>query len=174
MKFVEGKICDIKSGYILQTCNCTGIYSFGISKEIEDVFSISPYSSRKNFKGVSSKDDISIPGTVMILGNEDSPQIVNMFVQYNPGNSGITDYFKFMLENAYGKDDPVVNVSDSDLDREKYFNMCLEGLYDFFEFTGEEVVIHVPYSNTFPIQSLRDFENKMIDSGVKLQMYVYC
>ena len=130
MKFVEGDITEVKSGYILQQCNCVTINALGLTKYINDKYGICPYNDRKPYKGVSSKEDISVPGTVMILSREDTPNIVNMFGQYNPGHPTSIPWCR--MRKAYG-DNPIVHVPDTRIDREKYFQMCLDALYDFLD-----------------------------------------
>ena len=135
MKYINKDICTVKKGYIFQICDCVSIEPYGLSLRLENSFpNTSPYSLRK-------ERNLGILGTVMILGNENEPSIVNMFAQYNSG---------FPKENSI----------DSKKQRERYFKDCLDSMLDYFEFSDEKIEIAVPYSILNWKHLLLDFEKK--------------
>lgn len=92
------------------------------------------------------------PGTVFIFGEEKSPDIVNMF-----------------LEGVFEQ-------------RQKYFQKCLNAMFDYFEFSSEKVFIHVPYKLgcnfsqsewEHYVKSLLDFEEKMTRNNIDVELTIY-
>jgi len=182
MRYVQGDILEVKNGYILQQCNCVTVHPRGLSADLEQTFpKTCPYKLRKpviSGWNIAKPEDISHPGTVMILGNEHGPQIISMFAQYGPGKVQPVNkpWYQITVSNS-----PI--VPDQTTDREQYFAKCLEALYDYFEFTEDKVEIAVPYKIGCGLaggdwmhyrKMLEDFEAKIIESGVHLEMTVYC
>lgn len=158
MKHIKGNILNVKNGYIFHICDCISLVPTGFSATLYKKFlSSSPYTFRKKEGNVASVDTQSKPGTVFILGEENTPDIVNMFSQY-------------------GKD-------DTDSSSQKYFKECLEAMLDYFDFVTEKVYIHIPYKlgcNNFSnnewevyVKFLLEFEEKMIRNNVNVELTVY-
>jgi len=184
MKIVQGSILDVKDGYILQQCNCITVFPHGLAASLAKAFPNTcpyyfrtPVSERLN---VAEIKDRSEPGTVMILGSQ--PQIVNMFAQYSPGKVTPVNRIWWQLDSADGRDAYVNRVPDQTSDRERYFQNCLDALFDYFKETDEVVKIAVPYLigcglaggnwNCYKTM-LEDFEKKMLSEGIKLEMTIY-
>jgi hypothetical protein len=84
--------------------------------------------------------------------------VISLFGQYNPGKPS---YFP-----------------DREIDREKYFAEALNGLVDHFEGTSDLVKIAVPCGLAggnwaHYEEMLRNFETKMLQAGVNLEMTIY-
>jgi hypothetical protein len=179
MKIVQGDITETEHKYILQQCDCVSLHPNGLGEILEKKFpNTSPYNFRQRadfgFSQISSYETRSCPGTVYILSSENSPNIVSLFSQYYPG----------MSENLWAlrADLEMFNsVKDKPNDREKYFEKCLDGLFDFFEFSSDKITIAVPYNigcesggdwKTYQ-KMLLDFEKRMIDNDINLEMTMY-
>jgi hypothetical protein len=168
MKHLKGNILDVRTGYILQQCNCITVRPYGLSADLSRRFpGTCPYDYRKPIRpgvNMSREEDRSEPGTVMIIGTEDGPDIINLFGQYTPGKAKPN------------------SVLDKSSDREKYFQNGLDALIDFFDRTTEPITIAVPYKigcglaggqwNHYK-KMLDDFEKTMIDKGMYIDMTIY-
>lgn len=173
MRHLKANILDVRSGYILQQCNCITVRGLGLSADLSRQFpGTCPYDSRRPVKpglNICREEDRSEPGTVMIIGYDtpvrvkDTPQIINLFGQYAPGKP-----------KPYSQLDKVS-------DRERYFSEGLNALVDFFE--GKDIIdIAVPYKIgcrlaggdwTHYEKMLLDFENKSLQKGLNVRITVY-
>ena len=129
MRIIKGDLTSLDRGYILQQCNCVSLQTKGLSETLRNKFpNTCPYDLRRpdpvknNF---CIKEDISKPGTIFILGNEDDINVINLFGQYFPGKP--KKYF------------------DTYEQRKNYFQSGLEGIIDFFDGSQEYIEISVPY-----------------------------
>lgn len=176
MKYIDGNILEVKDGYIMQQCNCITVYPYGLSADLEKAFpGTCPYRNRKpkiEHTNVARIQDRSIPGTLSILGTLNGPSIINIFGQYCPGGPGNASY---IARDA--------KVGDTQEDREKYFKEALEGLYDYFWGTKEKIKIAIPFKIGCGLakgnwqnyeKMLINFEQKMKNSGIDLEMKIYC
>lgn len=166
MKHIKGNILNVKNGYIFHICDCTSLIPSGFSETLYNTFpSSSPYILRKkkseNEPHVASFETRSKPGTVFILGEENGPDIVNMFSKY-----GYTD----------------TDIKDTTSFRQNYFKDCLESMLDYFEFFTEKVNIHIPYKlgcdfsqSEWEVYAkfLLEFEEKMAQNNVDVELTVY-
>jgi hypothetical protein len=184
MKYIRANILSVKEGYIFQQCNCVTLKAYGLSQDLETAFpGTCPYQYRKaarNQKGllscnVATPDTRSTPGMVFILCNENGPNIVNMFAQYAPGKPW--NVWQPLID-VDGK----ITVPDQSVDREKYFQDCLDAMFDYFEFTEEKIEIAIPYKIGCGLaggnwenyeKMLISFENRLIDNGINVEMSVY-
>ena len=176
MKYHLANILEVKDGYILQQCNCITVYPYGLSADLEKTFpGTCPY-SRRNPKiqhtNVARTQDRSVPGTLAIMQNSTGPAIISIFGQYCPGGPGNASY----LATEAG-------VDDSQEAREKYFAEALNGLHDYFWGTKEYIKIAVPFKIGCGLakgnwqnyeKMLLQFEEKMKNSGINLEMNIYC
>ena len=90
--------------YIAHQCNCISKGSAGLAKNIFDNY---PYSNT-----YLSREKNSVPGTIFIAGDgKEKRYIINMYAQFFPGKFG--------------------NENDSEDNRLKYFNQCLEKILIF-------------------------------------------
>jgi hypothetical protein len=169
MRYVHSDIRTVTDGYIFQQCNCVTLKPHGLAYDLEQAFpGTCPYLYRKPARtqqGMLSHNvaNLETPGTVFILANEQGPNIVNMFAQYAPGKPG--NVWQPLID-VDGK----IAVADQASDREKYFQECLDAMFDYFEFTEEKVKIAVPYKIGCGLaggywpryeKMLRNFEQRM-------------
>lgn len=184
MKYIRADIRTVKGGYIFQQCNCVTLKPQGLARDLEVAFpGTCPYAYRKpavtesgHFShNVASADTRAVPGTVFILSKENGPNVVNMFAQYAPGKPW--NKWQPLLDI-----DGEIVIPDQSSDREKYFQNCLDAMFDFFEFTEEKIEIAVPYKigcglagGNWPTyeKMLQNFESKMIRAGINLEMTLY-
>lgn len=174
MKYIEGNIFNIKTGYILHQCNCVSVYPYGLSANLEKVYpGTCPYKFRQSIKtgtNICKKEDRSTPGTLSILGKENGPYVINIFGQFFPGKAGNVP---MILEN--------LKVKDLEVDREMYFENALDSLVDYFWGTDQTVEIRIPFGlgmdkinwNKYE-KMLLNFEEKMKKNRINLEMTIYC
>ena len=178
MKYIQGNILDVKEGYILQQCNCVTVYPYGLSADLEKAFpGTCPYKRRRpriEHTNVARMEDRGVPGTLCIIGSQpdSQPSIISLFAQYCPGGAGNASY---LARDA--------KVDDSAEAREKYFGECLSELYDYFSGTREKVKLAIPFKIGCGLakgnwqnyeKMLIMFEKKMKNSGIDLEMLIYC
>lgn len=104
IEIINQDLFESKSKYIAHQCNCVSKGSAGLAKLIFEKYPYSnSYFSRKNN---------SVPGTILITGDgKEKRYIINMYSQFFPGKFG--------------------NQNDSEDDRLKYFQECLEKILIF-------------------------------------------
>lgn len=169
MKIIDADILSVQNGYILQNCDCISVIPKGLSALLADKFpGTCPYYFRRNIFGrdLAQWEFRSIPGTLSILQGSSGPGIINIFGQYDPGNPN----------NLYETFDETHN-------REKYFEMALEELIDYFSGTSDLVQIAVPYRMGCPDnidlnwnkyeQMLSTFEEKMKMNNINTELTIY-
>ena len=129
MKIIEGDICEIKEGYLLQQSNCVSLFPKGLAKTLENKFpGCCPYLKRKLLRyNQATKDTRDIPGSIEIVDYGDI-KIVSMFAQYYPGKPQQTYEFK-----------------DTYDERKKFFKICLNTLEDYLKENKEYIKINIPY-----------------------------
>lgn len=174
MKYIKGDITTIKSGYILQQCDCVTITPHGLSLTLDQAFpGTCPYRLRKAVRpdlNVATKETRSTPGTVMILGTDKDVCIINLFGQCYPEKAMLTPNIDETL------------LPDKETDREMYFIMGLEALVDYFEGSESTIRIAVPYKIGCGSaggnwdhykQMLIGFEQKMKEMNIDLELTIY-
>ncbi len=156
MKYIKKNIMTVRSGYILNLCNCVSLKPCGRAEDMEKAFpGTCPYLIGRFY----------IPGTVFLIESNKGPTIINLFGQrYSEG--------------------PCVCVDscDTEQDREEYFKQGLESLVEYFSGTEEVVKIAVPYKigceygqGYWPRYKdiLEEFETEMIDKGMSMELTMY-
>jgi hypothetical protein len=184
MKYIRADIRTVQDGYIFQQCNCVTLKPHGLAESLEASFpGTCPYQYRKAARtetdtlsrNVATLESRANPGTVFILSNGASPNIVNMFAQYAPGKAGNSWQ---PLIDVDGK----ITVPDDANDREKYFQHCLDAMLDFFEFTEGKVKVAIPYKIGCGLaggnwsnyeRMLEEFEKRMLAGNIDLEMTIY-
>lgn len=140
MKHIKGNILTVKNGYIFHICDSENVNNTEFDLALYKKFPLSHPQTK------------STSGTVFISGEENGPDVVNMF-----------------CSSVFEK-------------RQKDFLQCLEGMSDYFEFTSEKVFVHVPYKlgSNFSLSEweiyvkfLLDFEEKMRKNNVDIELTVY-
>ncbi len=137
---IRGNILDSNEDFILQQCNCVTLWGKGLSDQIARKFGVDVYSYRTPItnspkSNVCSLDTRSTVGTVYIVGgNQDKPQIINLFGQYLPSHPRA--WHPHIATEA--------GVPDDYSSRERYFKEGLDALIEDFK-DRESVSIAVPY-----------------------------
>jgi hypothetical protein len=120
MRILLGDLLSVKTGYIIQQCNCVTRKAKGLALAIEQRFS---------YCTVYKDDQERIPGTFRVFEEKDSPKIVCLFAQWAPGIPG----------KYYQK---LVGASDTYKQRLEWF---VESLTGFLK-TNPQFPLCIPYN----------------------------
>nr|GBG35402.1 wsv206-like protein, paralog 2 [Marsupenaeus japonicus endogenous nimavirus] len=127
---------------ICQQCNCVAMKPHGLSKSIADTFGAytNPYGRRKaQSKNIASYATRSDPGTIEIC--KGVPCVANFFGQYMYGKPGEYQHSSWDTNIKDG-----IN-KDTSRDRELYFEICLNELYEELTTTHTEIdTVVFPYN----------------------------
>lgn len=169
---VNGDILEVKTGYILQQCNCVTVSPHGLSADLEAKFpGTCPYllRTRGPYGNFAREEDHDIPGSVSIVQNEGGPAIVNIFGQVSPGKPGC--WYANLIKDR-----------DSAGARLGYFREGLLALIDYFEGDEGEIEIAVPYRIGCGLAGgdwkkyyalLEEFEKNCRENNLQVKITIY-
>lgn len=89
MKILKGSLLNVKSGYVVQQCNCNTVRSHGLSEKIKEKFPYcNVYTRRVSLGNRNRTVTPDRPGTYQLFESPYGPTIVCLMAQWAPGKPG--------------------------------------------------------------------------------------
>lgn len=128
---VKGDLLQAPDDYIVQQCNCLTVRAHGLSAAIAVKFpEANVYKQRRGVgqRNLAMLEDRGKPGTIVVMD-----RVINLLAQWRPGK----------VQSGYAHIYPESSPPESELQRQLWFQQCLETLALFLQ--GQAVTLAFPY-----------------------------